>query len=174
MTTTATINDPAQATANPVMTHNGTLTVKSEGSGEHRTFRIRTQKADADFAPGERIISLLTGPDNTASYTQFGFVKVEPERRAFRDDTYGACPQTTFVRPARVKVIVWRKYRGRPGSPLTQYEKLARMIERLANHIDEGRVTINLEGRCRRCNKPLTTPQSVHEGIGPVCAGRED
>src|SRR3990167_2218121 len=40
----------------------------------HRTFRIHTKKATAKFAPGQRILSLLTGPDNEQSYTGFAFV----------------------------------------------------------------------------------------------------
>jgi hypothetical protein len=56
-------------------THNGIITVENTTRGTHRTFRIRTQKKDAKFAPGERILSLLTGPDNTRSYTQIAFVK---------------------------------------------------------------------------------------------------
>jgi len=57
-----------------IFTHNGTFTIKSTKSGEHRTFRVRTQKPDADFAPGKRILALLTGPDNEQSYTGFAFV----------------------------------------------------------------------------------------------------
>lgn len=30
------------------------------------------------------------------------------------------------------------------------------------------------ETRCRRCNKPLTDPDSIKAGIGPVCARVED
>lgn len=56
-------------------THNGIITVENTTRGTHRTFRIRTQKEDAKFAPGERILSILTGPDNTSSYTQIAFIK---------------------------------------------------------------------------------------------------
>ena len=62
------------ATLPTIETHNGTFTVTSTKSGDHRTFRVRTQKADANFAPGSRIISLLTGPDNYSDYQGFGFV----------------------------------------------------------------------------------------------------
>lgn len=55
-------------------THNGTWTIRSLKSGEHRTVRVHTQKPDAKFAPGERIVSLLVGPDNESSYRGFGFV----------------------------------------------------------------------------------------------------
>lgn len=60
------------ATTFDIRTHNGTITVTSP-SGEHRTFKIKTQKPDANFAPGERIVSLLSGPDD---YRGVGFLKV--------------------------------------------------------------------------------------------------
>lgn len=56
------------------LTHNGLFTVKSIATGEHRTFKIATQKPDARFAPGKRVVSLLTGPDNTNNYTGFAFM----------------------------------------------------------------------------------------------------
>jgi len=58
-----------------IATHNGNVTISNPATGGHRTFQIRTQKADASFAPGERIVSLLTGPDNWRNYRGFGFVK---------------------------------------------------------------------------------------------------
>ena len=55
-------------------TFNGIYTVTNKETGEHRTFAVRTQKEDAKFAPGERIVALLTGPNNEDDYTGFGFV----------------------------------------------------------------------------------------------------
>ena len=45
-----------------VRTHNGTITIHNPKTGDHRTFQIKTQPADAKFAPGRRVVSLLTGP----------------------------------------------------------------------------------------------------------------
>ena len=55
-----------------IFTHNGRFTVTSTKTGEHRTFRIRTQPDDAKFAPKERVITLLIGPDNESSYKGTG------------------------------------------------------------------------------------------------------
>lgn len=55
-----------------IRTHNGFVTMKSKQTGEHRTFRIWSQKDDAKFLPGGRIVGLLTGPDNEADYRSFG------------------------------------------------------------------------------------------------------
>jgi hypothetical protein len=66
---------PVQVTQVNVLTHNGVFTVKSLRTGEHRTFQIRTQPKDSSFAPGKRVVALLSGPDNTSDYTGFGFVE---------------------------------------------------------------------------------------------------
>jgi hypothetical protein len=73
-----------EATQFAIATHNGTITVSNPATGNHRTFRILTQKQDAKFAPGERIVSQLIGPN----FTAFGFVA---------DDG---------------RIIVWRKHIG--------------------------------------------------------------
>lgn len=128
---------------NVIDTHNGVYTVTSSKTGEHRTFMIRTQDTDAAFAPGERIVALLTGPDNENDYQPFGFVK--PGGR----------------------IVVWKKHRG------GEFEQLARMLEHLEEHQQAGRVAVDHEGRCRRCNRRLTTPESIRSGIGPVCERRK-
>lgn len=52
---------------------NGIFSIESPRGG-HRTFKIKTQKPDALFAPGQRIVSLLNGPENESDYKKFGFV----------------------------------------------------------------------------------------------------
>lgn len=64
---------PESAIANyfDIATHNGIITVENTVRGTHRTFRIKTQKEDARFAPGKRILSIMQG----GKYVQIGFVK---------------------------------------------------------------------------------------------------
>lgn len=57
-----------------VLTHNGIFTITSTKTGDHRTFKIRTQPLDSNFAPGKRVLYLLTGPNNTQDYKGFAFV----------------------------------------------------------------------------------------------------
>lgn len=144
---TATTAEPEQAST----ILNGTYTVASARSGKHRTFSIRTQPDDSKFAPGKRVIALLTGPDNEGDYTPFGFV----------DDQ---------------KITVWRSKRGQ-AEP-SAYETYARLIWSLATRGEESEArragyTLLVEGRCIRCNRKLSDPTSIRTGIGPVCAGRE-
>ena len=125
------------------LTHNGVFTVTSTRTGEHRTFRIRTQPADSSFCPGTRVVSLLVGPDNTSDYVGFGFV-----------DDQG--------------IRVWKSKLGGDG----QYTRLAGMLERLPAHEAAGKVVVQAATKCRVCNKQLTDPVSCATGIGPVCGGR--
>lgn len=42
--------------------------------GGHRTFRVHTRHPNAKFAPGQRVIGLLIGPDNTSDYEGVAFL----------------------------------------------------------------------------------------------------
>lgn len=127
---------------------NGRYTIESRKTGEHRTFWIETQAEDAEFAPGKRVVSLFTGSenDNPDHYTGFAFI-----------DEQG--------------IHVWSSKRG-PGK---KFEVMAEMLWSLA--LDAGfspwaekGYVIHIEGRCLRCNRTLTTPESIRRGIGPICA----
>lgn len=122
--------------------HNGMLTISNPATGQHRTFRIRTQPADAKFCPGSRIISLLTGPDRSSDWKGFAFV---------RDDG---------------GIAVWKSCQDKV------YGTYANMIFDPAAFIAKG-AEYMIEGTCRRCNRPLTHPESIATGLGPICGGRE-
>ncbi len=138
-----------KADAPAVKLFNGRYTIQSKQTGEHRTFWVRTQEADAEFAPGRRVVMLLTGSqnDDPSCYTAFGFV----EEHGIR------------VFPSKLK------------DGLTRWAQFADLLWTLAldgafsRWADRG-FTILLEGACCRCNRPLTTPESIRRGIGPVCA----
>jgi hypothetical protein len=126
---------------------NGTYTIQNRETGEHRTFRIRTQGKDSSFAPGRRVLSLLTGSDNTRDYTGFAFVN---------DD-------------ADATIYVWQ---NRKGYVYDGYAKLLRWL--LVDKAEKVLAVYEVlaESRCIVCNRPLTHPESVKTGIGPICAGR--
>ncbi len=70
----------------------GIYTLDAPPSGvDHRTFRVRVQAEDDDFAPGETILEHLTGPDNTSDYTSVAFIKPGP------------------------RLVMWRRYRDNQG-----------------------------------------------------------
>ena len=124
------------------MIFNGTYTLINTEAGTHRTFKIHTQPADATFQPNGRIISLLTGSDNEHDYTGIGFV-------------------------TNNGIKVWSKKKG------TEFEKLAKFFETVVTtNRYSGRVKVELSKKCLVCNRELTTPESIEEGIGTVCKKR--
>lgn len=134
--------------------HDGMVTIHNPATGNHRTFRVRTQADGAKFAPGRRVVSLLTGPnrEDPESWQSFGFV--ETDRNG--DGDGGA-----YVR-------VWRKFDTATGA----YPTFAKMLANPKLWAAKG-AEYFVETRCRRCGRPLTTKESVTTGLGPVCSGRE-
>lgn len=63
------------------------------------------------------------------------------------------------------RVILWKRYRT------PQYEALVKVLT-MPDHYRTLGCVYHFEGHCRRCNRTLTTPESIRDGIGPVCAGR--
>lgn len=142
------------------MIPNGIYTF-TNAAGEHRTFKIKTQKSDARFAPGKRIVALLRGPDNESDYTSFGFVE-----------------EAAHLSP----IIIWNRY-NYPKSPYVYYAKMvgaaALAIRGMVEH-EEPKAEIELAGhkyavqvskRCLVCNRTLTDPESIRRQIGPICLG---
>jgi len=126
---------------------NGFYTIESP-SGEHRTFRIWTQTADAKFAAGKRVVGLLTGPNNQSDYEGFAFV-----------DDFG--------------ITVWRSKRGTEEPSF--FERVAAVLWSMATEGEDSKwvglgMSLLLDSRCLRCNRPLTAPLSIRTGIGPDCA----
>jgi len=128
---------------------NGTFTIHNPHTGNHRTLRIKTQSDKANFAPGKRIISLLTGPDNTSDYKSFGFVYEEG-------------------------IVVWGKYRSKNG-PESDYERLAAILwslwhERSKSPYAKFGLKLIDSCTCVYCNRQLTDTMSALTGVGPECA----
>jgi hypothetical protein len=138
-----------QTTEKPfdILTHNGTITVRNRSTDEHRTFQVKTQKDDAKFMPGKRLVSILSGSDNTRDYTSFGLIN------------------------SGGSITLWRKLQGSPA-----YRAYSHMLQHPEVYEDccTEKAPLGYEflfsGTCRKCNRKLTCPESIHSGIGPVCA----
>jgi hypothetical protein len=109
--------------------------------GDHYTYRIVKPSKDKPF-----FVSLLTGPDNCGDYTYLGIFN--PLTR----EVYRTAKSKYLESSTPVKVIRWA-------------------IKVVANNttLPPG-YSIHHEGRCCRCGRRLTTPESVEAGIGPECA----
>lgn len=138
------LTDPSAAHEFALAGH-ATFTIVSRKSGERRTFR-------AVLAPdpkpaGPWFVSLLTGPDNESDYRYLGVV--------WRD-----AKGTRFVAQAKpgmeaAKEIAGWVFRALEAGTLTEQAEFWH------------------EGRCGRCGRLLTDPESIARGIGPVCLEKE-
>jgi len=137
---------------------NGTYTIQNLSSEEHRTFSIKTQPDGSRFAPGKRVVALLTGPNNESDYQGFGFLN---------DDG----------------IAVWKSKRGQ--GKLSAFDHYARILhlavtsihgddEEVQGKIDYAGRTyeVRLSKTCRVCNRKLTDPTSIRNGIGKTCSER--
>lgn len=70
-----------------------------------------------------------------------------------------------FVNPKAAHL--WKRYSN--NQEYKDYVKI--LIHR--DHYKNMGVEYLLEGRCIACNRPLTNPESIKTGIGPICAGKK-
>lgn len=130
-------------TSDFVFAGNAVFTVASPV--KHFTFRVRQPKKDG--APAPHFLQVLTGPDNTRDFTYLGILR--------RDATVTLTKASPCTKQdVRVQVAEWAVRQLLAGKPLP------------------AGYAIHHEGRCCRCGRVLTTPQSVTAGIGPECASK--
>jgi hypothetical protein len=103
--------------------------------------RFTYKVTQCDDKPDLYFVALLTGPDNTNDYQYLGTIR-----------------GTTYTHG--------RKSRIGPEAPSAKaFDWLWRHRDRLPASLD-----LHHEGRCCRCGRTLTTPESCLRGIGPECA----
>jgi hypothetical protein len=123
-----------------------TLTLVSRRTQARFTYRIRVSKDGRRY-----YVSVLTGSDNTRDYTFIGTI-------------FPQLPGTG--EPARFSLT----------SSLTQDTPSVRAFSWSFKRLARGELPEELEawheGRCSRCNRMLTTPESIQKGMGPECASK--
>ena len=121
----------------------------------HQTYRVRR----VEFAKLEEPVRiyyfayLLTGPDNTSDYSSSDYSYI-----CRVDEKTGELRATAKSRAHADKTRVWKVLEG--ALRLIWYE------------LDAEGIEIAHAGKCGRCGRLLTDPESIEAGIGPVCRGR--
>lgn len=112
-------------------------------TGRHYTYRV----SDNPYRTGVRkswFVSLLTGPDNTSDYTYLGMLD--------ESGNYWPTRKTTLPESSEpVRVLRW-----------------ALRLVFTGGQVPAG-YSLFHAGRCGRCGRQLTTPESVAAGLGPDC-----
>ena len=134
---------------------NAYFTIKNVKTEHRFTYRVRAPKEEQK--DGKKVmrddiyfVHLLTGYDNENSYTYIGYLKYLPS-----DNTLGF----TWGNKSRI-------LKEAPGvDVITRY---------VNDFIRSGKLPKGIEfwheGRCCRCGRKLTVPESISSGIGPECA----
>jgi len=128
-----------------VLAGKATITLVSKVTGTRFTYRV----TKGEFVPSNNaeemkvlhFVSVLSAPDD---YTFLGTIFEETNYRHGRRSPFGEDAPS-----ARAFAWCWK---------------------RIANGELPTNVEIWHEGRCGRCGRALTVPQSIETGIGPVCA----
>ena len=120
---------------------NATATFQNPITGNRFTYKI--MKGKQEGAP--HFVKVLTGQDNEGDFTYLGCI--------FDGVTFR----------------VTAKSRISPDAPSARV--FAWVWARVCTGADISPVEIYHSGRCGKCGRKLTVPESILTGLGPVCAG---
>lgn len=123
---------------------NGTFTLENIAKGSYITMKIHTVKGGE--LKGKRIVSRLIGPDNNTSYQGMAFITDND------------------------KIVLWKKHRTDKNWKIVNILRNMLIYGFNSKHLD--RISIKASTNCLRCNRKLTTPQSIADGFGPECVNK--
>lgn len=125
---------------------NAYLTLKSMATGTRFTYRLARKEA-RDGGGFIYHVSGLTGPDNDQHYAYLGTIWQERQLRRGRRSVISVDAPIVRAFMFYLKML-WKA----PCIPSS--------------------LEVWHDGRCGRCGRHLTVPESVARGIGPDCAGQ--
>lgn len=129
-----------------LLSGNAYFTVVNPKSGGRYTFRV-SQRENEDGSKSPYFVGVLSGPDNTSHYRYLGVI----------------FDGKTFRRTSKSKID--------PKAPSALcFSWLWKVLTTNSPSLELAEFWH--EGRCGRCGRKLTVPESIESGIGPVCAGR--
>ncbi len=124
------------------------FTIRNAANGNRYTYKVKVPK---DTKPEEStvfFVKLLTGSNNETDYQYLGTIKINDGN-----------PQYFHGRKSRITEEA-------PGAVAFAY-CFNKIIACGGHHKD---LEIWHEGKCCRCGRTLTVPESIQSGIGPECA----
>ena len=138
---------------NFVFAGNATFTIVNEQTGNRFTYRIRragygtstyNEKNDIFY------VSVLTGSDNNSSYTFVG--------------TYFGGNSQRYVHSQKSRISV----------SADSNKVISWFFSYFINNQSKYPTVKSLHsGKCGKCGKKLTTPDSIKSGLGPKCGNRD-
>ena len=135
---------------------NATFTLVSVKTGARYTYKIRhCDSYDPRYARKGNVmsfVSVMTGSDNEANYSYLGLFRV------CEGYSHGAKSKIAEAAPCS-QAFAWF-YKLIYSTPVLEADALPASVE------------FWHEGKCGRCGRKLTVPESIARGIGPECATR--
>lgn len=120
-------------------------------SGKESRFTFHVEK-NAKKAGPAYFVKVLTGPNNTRDFTYLGCIFQDGER-------------FTYAHGRKSKI-------GQDAPSARAFGWFSKTL--FAGKLEESRaLQVHHEGRCGRCGRALTVPESVETGLGPVCSSKE-
>jgi hypothetical protein len=127
---------------------NATLTIVSKRTGSRFTYKIRVPEENTGRLP-IHFVSVLTGNDNEESYRYLGQIKTSVAGDRYE---YGRKSKIAPSAPSAIAFDwTWQKI--------------------VSNELPDS-VEIWHEGKCGRCGRKLTVPESIESGFGPECINK--
>ena len=123
------------------------FTCKSLKTGNRFTYKVSAPKDAVKETATLLFAQVLSGPDNNSDYRFFGCLLK-------KDGKWG------FATSPKSKISL-----EAPSVIAFNY-----VINNLADSREMPQVEIWHEGKCGRCGRKLTTPESLEIGLGPECA----
>lgn len=133
------MTDPAKV-RQFILAGNAYFTLKSLKTGDHFTFRVKKSKKTPTY-----FVNVRSGPEDGRIYHLLGLINTEAQYNALKKNAYR----------------IWATKSGVAFDWFWRH-----LTER--NHIPTG-LEVWHDGRCCRCGRRLTDPESIDRGIGPEC-----
>ena len=128
------------------------VTMENERSHGHFTYRVKHKKGADPHGP--YFVSILNGPDNNHHYVYIGTLWI---------GRGGSLTGLYFNHSAKSQVG------GEAQSVMSLHWAFSRLNITGPEHPWPSHIKLYHEGRCGRCGKRLTVPESIKAGYGPEC-----
>lgn len=129
-----------------ILSGNSMFTLKSIKTGNRFTYRVRSSQRN----PNNFFVGVLTGNDNSKDYSPMLYLSI-----------VDGIPSIMTSKKSWIK-------EDSPSCIAFKYVFMNLLIRKKMDNLEIWHI-----GRCCRCGRLLTVPESVESGIGPECATRE-
>lgn len=135
-----------------ILAGNAIFTLRSAKTQTRYTYKVR-KRDDRDGRGAIWFVSVMFGPDNEGDFSYMGIITERPanliERFAYRRTAKSAIVESD------PRQVGWAWF-------------FRHLVERNAI---PAQLECWHEGRCGKCGRKLTVPESVEKGLGPECSG---